>query len=136
MGSQPPISKKLQQTEGLQDYTIRDVVKEVEKVYHKRETEEENRKEKREDEDRRDRKQERILTRILAAVVDRDEKGRNRQSGDLGDEKRQEPRRSRRDRPPLEKDQCAYCKDKGHWARECPKKKQGMKVLSLKSDEK
>lgn len=24
---------------------------------------------------------------------------------------------------PLDKDQCAYCKEKGHWARECPKKK-------------
>ena len=24
---------------------------------------------------------------------------------------------------PLEKDQCAYCKEEGHWNHECPKKK-------------
>ena len=34
--SAPNIRKKLQRVEGLQDYTIRDVVKEAEKVYHKR----------------------------------------------------------------------------------------------------
>lgn len=135
--SAPDIKRKLQRVEGLQDYTIRDVVKEAEKVYHKRETEDEKqereKREKREDEDRRDRK--RLLTRILATVVDRDKRDRTRQSGDLGDEKRQGPRRPRRDRPPLEKDQCAHCKDKGHWALECPKKTQGAKVLSLEDDE-
>jgi hypothetical protein len=68
-------------------------------------------------------------------LVGRDRRGRNRQSGDLGDEKWQGPRRSRRDRPSLEKDQCAYCKDKGHWAHECLKKKQEAKVLSLGDDE-
>ena len=56
----PDIRKKLQQIEGLQDYTIRDVVKEAEKVYHKREAEyekqEREKKESREQEDRRDRK--------------------------------------------------------------------------------
>ena len=36
----PDIRKKLKRIEGLQDYTIRDVVREAEKVYHKRETEE------------------------------------------------------------------------------------------------
>ena len=50
----PDIRKK------LQDYTIRDVVKEAEKVYHKREAEDEKqereKKERREEEDRRDRK--------------------------------------------------------------------------------
>lgn len=24
---------------------------------------------------------------------------------------------------PLDKDQCAYCKEKGHWAKNCPKLK-------------
>jgi hypothetical protein len=37
--SAPDIRKKLQQIESLQDYTIRDVVREAEKVYHRRETE-------------------------------------------------------------------------------------------------
>ena len=85
--SAPDIRKKLQRIEGLQDYTIRDVVREAEKVYHKREMEDEK-------------------------------------QGDLEEIK-----------PHLVKDQCAYCKDTGHWARECPKKKQGTQVLSLGEDE-
>ena len=115
------------------------MVKEGEKGYHKRETEDEKqereKKERREEEDRRDRKQEQTLTRILATVVGRDRRGRNRQSGDLGDEKWQGPRRSRRDRLSLEKDQCVCCKDKGHWVRKCPQKKQEAKVLSLGDNE-
>ncbi|XP_032750942.1 uncharacterized protein LOC116893113 [Rattus rattus] len=39
--SAPDIRKKLQKIVGLQDYTLQDLVKEAEKVYHKRETEEE-----------------------------------------------------------------------------------------------
>lgn len=93
--SAPDIRKKLQRIEGLQDYTIKDVVREAERVYHKRETEEERqereKREKREDEDRRDKKQEKTLTRILATVVDKDKRNRIRQTGDLGDRKRQGP---------------------------------------------
>lgn len=133
------IRKKLQRIEGLQDYTIRDIVREAEKVYHKRETEEEKQereeREKKEDEDRRDKRQEETLTRILAAVVDRERRGRFRQSGDLGDGKRQGPRRPRRDGPQLEKDQCAHCRGRGHWIRDCPKKRQEKKVLTLGNDE-
>jgi hypothetical protein len=48
--SAPNIRKKMQWIEGLQDYTIRDVVKEAEKVYHKREVEDEKQeKEEREE---------------------------------------------------------------------------------------
>lgn len=139
--SAPDIRKELQCIEGLQDYTIRDVVKEAEKVYHKRETEEEKQKrekrEKTEDEERKERRQEKNLTRILAAVVVEGRcqgTGRLRQTGNLGDNRRQGPRRPRKDRPPLEKNQCAYCKEKGHWAQECPKKKE-TKVMSLKNGE-
>lgn len=42
--SAPDIRRKLQRIEGLQDYTIRDEVREAEKVYHKRETEGEYRR--------------------------------------------------------------------------------------------
>ncbi|KAK1346720.1 hypothetical protein QTO34_000580 [Cnephaeus nilssonii] len=125
------IKRKLQRIEGLQDYTLQDLVKEAEKVYHKRETEEEKEqrkeKEREERENKRDRKQEKNLTRILAAVVrERDQEqtqSRARKSGYLGN------------RTPLDKDQCAYCKEKGHWARECPKKKKNgpsKKVVTLK----
>lgn len=129
------IKRKLQRLEGLQDYTLRDLVKEAEKVYHKRETEEEKRerekKEAEERENRRDRRQERNLTKILAAVVGdkRIEKG---QSGYLGNGARRPPGGKRLQ---LENDQCAYCKEKGHWARNCPKKKQrGPKVLAFEEN--
>lgn len=128
------IKKKLQRLEGLQDYTLQDLVKEAEKVYHKRETEEERRerekKEVEERESRRDRRQEKNLTRILAAVVG-DRKLERGQSGYLGN---RAGRSSGERRPRLEKDQCAYCKDKGHWAKDCPKKKQ-KKPLILTLDE-
>ena len=101
---------------------LQDLVKEAEKVYHKRETEGEYK---------------RGISRILAAVVgEREGRNRpeNRQTGYLGNkEPRPEGRRSVQ--KILEKDQCAYCKEKGHWARECPKKKgRAPKVLTLKDD--
>ncbi|XP_073079445.1 uncharacterized protein [Manis javanica] len=108
--SAPDIRKKLQRLEGLQDLSLRDLVKEAEKVYHKRETEEEKelKKEKKREskEEKRDRKHERNLTKILAAVVE--SKGRppsssrTSKAGHLGNW------------PPLDKDQCAYCKEKRH----------------------
>lgn len=50
--SAPDIKRKLQRLEGLQDYTLRDLVKEAERVYHRRETEEEKQeREKKEAED-------------------------------------------------------------------------------------
>ena len=56
--SAPDIRKKLQRIEGLQDCTVRDVVREAEKVYHKRETEEEKqereKRERRKDKARKD----------------------------------------------------------------------------------
>ena len=107
--SAPDIKKKLQRIEGLQDYTLRDVVREAEKVYHKRETEDEKqereKRERREEEDRREKRQEKVLTRILATTVEKG-RGRARQPGDLRDEKWQGPRRPRRDKPHLGKDQC------------------------------
>lgn len=140
------IKKKLQRLEGLQDYTLQDLVKEAEKVYHKKETEEERQeREKREAEEReeqRDHRQTRNLTRILAVVVgERDIAGCRegkragcRQTGNLGNRR---PRTGNgRRKPPLEKDQCACCKEKGHWARECPKRKENThKVLNIQEDD-
>jgi hypothetical protein len=130
--SAPNIKRKLQRLEGLQDYTLRDLVKEAEKVFHKRETEDERKeREKKEAEDResrRDRRQERNLTRIMAAVIGEGQLRKGR-TGNLGNGAKSQDRRPR---PQLEKDQCAYCKEKGHWARECPKKR--AKVLTLDED--
>ena len=104
--------RKLQRLEGLQDYTLQDLVKEAEKVYHKRETEEEKQeredKEVEERENRHEGQQDRNLTKILAAVVggESSEKG---QSGYLRNRARRPPGEQR---PPLEKDHCTYCKKK------------------------
>ncbi|XP_062962489.1 RNA-binding protein 25-like [Cynocephalus volans] len=132
--SAPDIKKKLQRLEGLQDFSLQDLVKEAEKVYHKRETEEERqereKKETEERERRRDKRQEKNLTRILATVVS-DKGFTDKQKGTLSNRARPTPRDKR---PPLDRDQCAYCKEKGHWARECPRKKKNDKkarVLSL-----
>ncbi|XP_062950944.1 uncharacterized protein LOC134376272 [Cynocephalus volans] len=132
--SAPDIKKKLQRLEGLQDFSLQDLVKEAEKVYHKRETEEERqereKKETEERERRRDKRQEKNLTRILATVVS-DKRFTDKQKGTLSNRARPTPRDKR---PPLDRDQCAYCKEKGHWARECPRKKKNDKkarVLSL-----
>ena len=53
--SAPDIRRKLQRIEVLQDYTVRGVVKETEKVYHKRETEDE--KQERKKREKRERKE-------------------------------------------------------------------------------
>lgn len=128
--SAPDIRNKLQRLEGLQDYTLQDLMKEAEKVFNKRETPEEReeriqklqedredriRKELEEKEKRREKKRDRELSRILATVVQpRREQG---SKGQLGGN-----RRSRVDR-----DQCAYCKEKGHWVRDGPQRPKGAK---------
>ena len=70
----------------------------------------------------------------MAAVVG--EKGTigPRQIGNLGNRR---PKMSEDgQRHLLDKEQCASCKEKGHWARECPKKKgRASKVLALEEDD-
>ena len=73
----------------------------TEKVYHNRETEEEKEQRKKE------KRQGRNLQRVLATVVR---------------ESREERLQPKRDRKPLKKDQCIYCKERDHWAQECPNK--------------
>lgn len=110
-------------------------------MYHKRETEEERReRETKEDEKRQDR-QERNLTRILAAGVGNRDAHRKeeetRQKGYLGNEGPRRPQNPEGPpRQPLVKGQCAYCKEKGHWARDLPKKQHKTpKVLTLEEDD-
>ncbi|XP_057349869.1 formin-1-like [Manis pentadactyla] len=110
--SSKDIRRKLQKLEGLQDKTLRDLVQVAEKVYHNRETEEEKEGRKlwetEERELRKEKRQERNLHKILTTVV---RETREPKPGPGG--RRQQ----------LDKDQCAYCKEKGHWARECPNRK-------------
>ena len=64
----------------------------------------------------------------------REEEG-NRQTEYLGN-RESRPGGRRSIQKTLEKDQCAYCKEKGHWVRECPKKKgKAPKVLALEDDD-
>ncbi|XP_023604502.1 uncharacterized protein LOC111824488 [Myotis lucifugus] len=86
------IRRKLQRLDGLQDLTLRDLVKEADKVFHKRETEEEKEE-------------------LVSSSKERDRKG-----GSTGP------------RPNLDPDQCAYCKEYGHWKKNCPKLKKGLQA--------
>ncbi|XP_029422110.1 uncharacterized protein LOC115071346 [Nannospalax galili] len=112
--SAPDIRSKLQRMENLQGQGLRDLLREAERIFNKRETpEEKEERQKREAENReavRDRKQNKILSRILARVVRKENEVRIERGGDRG-------------RVRLEKDQCAYCKERGHWVKNCPKKK-------------
>ena len=48
------------------------------------------------------------------------------------------PKNSRGPPQPLDKDRCAYYKEKEHWARDCPKKETNtrqLKVFPLKDDD-
>ncbi|KAL6031340.1 hypothetical protein STEG23_011948 [Scotinomys teguina] len=132
--SAPNIRTKLQRLEGLQGYTLQDLVKEAEKIFNKRETPEEKeerlRREQEHREDMRDKRRNRELTKILATVVTGAEQNRPRQNKYLGDKRR----------PRVEHDQCAYCKEKGHWVKDCPvraqkgKTRKPVPVLSLEED--
>nr|AAA46509.1 gag protein [Murine leukemia virus] len=123
--SAPDIGRKLERLEDLKSKTLGDLVREAEKIFNKRETPEEReeriRRETEEKEERRraedeqrekerDRRRHREMSKFLATVV----------TG-----QRQDRQGGERRRPQLDKDQCAYCKEKGHWAKDCPKKPRG-----------
>ncbi|XP_076984798.1 uncharacterized protein LOC143656920 [Tamandua tetradactyla] len=103
--SAPDIRRKLQRLDGLQDLALRDLVKE-----------ERNEREREEKELVREKRRTKELTKILATVVERNTEGRGRAG---------ENPSGRRYRTPLSPDQCAYCKETGHWAKNCPKKRRG-----------
>lgn len=131
----PDIRTRLQRLEGLQGYTLLDLVKEAEKIFNKRETKEEREerlhREQERREDQRDKKRNKDLVKILATAVTGSEQAKCRQGRDLGDKRK----------PRVDRDQCAYCKEKGHWIKDCPNKGQlkgqrrAVTVLSLEDDE-
>ena len=123
--SAPDIGRKLERLEDLKSKTLGDLVREAERIFNKRETPEEReeriRRETEEKEERRraedeqrekerDRRRHREMSKLLATVV-------------IG--QRQDRQGGERRRPQLDKDQCAYCKEKGPWAQDCPKKPRG-----------
>lgn len=109
--SVPDIRNKLQRLENLQGYSLQDLLKEAERIFNKRETHDEReerlRKEAEERENARDHKRNKELSRLLATVV---------QDSHRAD------RKGEQRRPRVDRDQCAYCKEKGHWVKDCPKR--------------
>ncbi|XP_075802664.1 uncharacterized protein LOC142834259 [Microtus pennsylvanicus] len=116
--SAPDIKRKLERLDNLKESSLQDLLKEAERIFNKRETPEERderlRKEAEERENIRDRKRNKEFSKLLATVV----------SG-----QRQDRQRGDRRSPPVNKDQCAYCKETGHWIRECPKRPRGPRNL-------
>ncbi|VFV29044.1 Hypothetical predicted protein, partial [Lynx pardinus] len=97
----PDIKKKLQRLEDLEGKQIQDLLRIAQRVYNNRDAPEE-----------RQIKATEKMTKVLATIVQKEQPP---------------PEDTQTTRPPrqhLDKDQCAYCKEKGHWIRECPKKKQ------------
>ena len=120
----PDIRKKLQKLERLGEKSIQDLITVAERVYNTRESPE---KKKAKAADR----QTRNMTCILLAATVPDSGERERQLRCLAAEGKSHPRT----RPVLGKNQCAYCKEEGHWAKECPKKKKGPRktpILAVK----
>ena len=126
----PDIRKKLQKIEGLREQTIQDLLKAAEKVFNNRETTEEReerlrqeerelaekiRKEDREHRAKENRKNQRELAKILFAGIKAGRELREPRGPQMGEKER--PKRQA-----LKKDQCAYCKEQGHWKSECPKR--------------
>ena len=119
----PDIRRRLQKTERLGEQTIQDLVKAAENVFNNRETPEEReerirreereyaekiRREEREYRAEENRRNQKELAQILFAGTRTwpdSQRTRDTQSG--GGEKP--------DRQALKRDQCAYCKEQGHW---------------------
>ena len=115
---------------------MRELVQVAEKVYHNRESEEEKEERKQKEQEarelEREKRQEKNLHSVLATVVRETREPSKKVPGNR--------------REPLAKDQCAYCKETGHWMRDCPKKKKkrglhapkkrppGPKVLAMQED--
>ena len=126
----PYIRRKLQKIEGLGEQMIQDLLKAAEKVFNNRETPEEReeriqreerelaeriRKEDRKHRVRENRKNQWELAHIVFVRI----KARTelREPRDTRRGEKEKPKRQA-----LKKDQCAYCKEQGHWQNECPKR--------------
>ena len=70
-------------------------------------------------------KQTRDLVRILLATTADSPEERDRHLQQLADDARKGKGTTKEGKQRLQKDQCAYCKEIGHWARDCPKRAGG-----------
>ena len=115
----PNIKKKLQKIERLNEQSLQDLVRAAERVFNHRETPEERedriRWEEREFRAEENRKNQKELAQIFFAGIE----NKNRSpKGKKMDSKIEEKTTRRK----LEKNQCAFCKEFGHWRYKCPQK--------------
>ena len=94
------IRKKLQKLEGFARMNISQLIEIANKVYNNRV----------EVAEREDRKRMEKKAALLAMALGRPPPNRK------GEKKREGPEGHRR----VDHDQCAYCRERGHWKRECP----------------
>ncbi|XP_059577555.1 uncharacterized protein LOC132248512 [Alligator mississippiensis] len=104
--SAPDIRKKLQKADGATGMPISQLVDIAYQVFTNRESVQEKKQDKKEE------RKMKMQAALVAAAITR----KPRDEGSW-----RQPQR----RGPLEKDQCAFCKRKGHWKREWPYRKVG-----------
>ena len=123
----PDIKKKLQRVERLREKSLQDLVIVAEQVYNSRKIPEEQ-------QTKLSDQQTRNLAKILLATTmdDPQERRRHLKKLALGTGKEDGPG-PHRERPKLNKNQCAYCKEEGHWVKSCPNKrsKAPAKILEM-----
>lgn len=98
--SAPNIRKKIQKMEGFEGKSLTELVATAQRVFENREDPTQALTEK--------------MAKVLVAM---EERGRTKKPKG-GRDKRQ----SQGKRKPLDRDQCAYCKEYRHWKNECPKR--------------
>ena len=124
------IRRKLQRIERLGEQSIQDLVRAAEEVFNNRETPEEReeriRWEEREFRAKENRRNQKELAQIffVGTRLGPD----SRKTRDTQPKGREKPAR-----PTLKRDQCAYCKEQGHWKNECPKR--NLKKRTVRKEE-
>ena len=112
----PDIRRKLYRIERLGEQSIQDLVRAAEKVF----------KEEREFRAKENRRNQKELAHIFFAGT--------RLGPDSWKTRDTQPKgREKPARPTLKRDQCAYCKEQGHWKNECPKRK--LKKRTVRKEE-
>uniref|UniRef100_A0A8C3S4Z7 CCHC-type domain-containing protein n=1 Tax=Chelydra serpentina TaxID=8475 RepID=A0A8C3S4Z7_CHESE len=104
--SAPDIKKRLQRLEGSEGKSLEELVSVATRVYHTRENIQETKQ-----------------VRMLAALVNAG--NRNEKQGGWRRPPKWQPKTEKGGAPSRANDMCNYCKQLGHWRRECPNRRTG-----------